>query len=108
MTLVEFWDACGLGEQQCMSKAQYAQVHRLIACALAPDMSATAEKEALQEDWADDLRGGRDMTFEKYMLSLFEIAGCPRARPTQSLHAPLPTAAPRSPAGCRLVDRHRG
>jgi len=70
----QFWDACGLDEGATMSKAEYATVHRLVTCALAPDMTEAQSAAALEDDWLDDLRGAAEMSFERYLLSLYEIA----------------------------------
>ena len=49
-------------------------VHAAVGRVLAPDMPPLEAAAACADDWRGDLRGGERMTFQKYVLSIFEIA----------------------------------
>ena len=49
-------------------------MHLRIARVLAPDMTCDEMEQACVDDWRSDLRGGERMTFQRYVLSIFEIA----------------------------------
>lgn len=78
----QFWDTLKLGPDGIVSKEQYAMVHQLCTRALAPEMEEWEWREACEDDWRDDLaRGGESiddgsagLTFDLYVLSIFEIA----------------------------------
>ena len=61
-----------------MSMTEYRQMHLRVAQVLAPEMSRDDMEEACLEDWQRDLRGGEQMTFERYVSPL-------RCNPTATL-----------------------
>ena len=70
----QFWDALGLAPDATMEYADYERVHSRIARVLAPEMPLDEAQQACAEDWSGDLRGSGKMTFQRYVLSIFEIA----------------------------------
>ena len=50
-----------------MTMTEYRQMHLRISQVLAPGMSPACMEEACLEDWQGDLRGGEQMTFERYV-----------------------------------------
>ena len=69
------------------SSASSLQVHRLLAAALAPGLTHEQWREACEEDWASDLRGGdpkEGLTLEGLVISLFEVR-CDRRRAERKL-----------------------
>ena len=70
-----------------MSLTEYRQMHLRIARVLAPEMSRDDMEQACVEDWQGDLRGGSQMTFERYV-----------SRPRCSTSACSPSAC--SPSAC--------
>ena len=73
----QFWDALGLQDKDAMTMTEYRQMHLRISQVLAPGMSPACMEEACLEDWQGDLRGGEQMTFERYVSP-------PRCNPSNS------------------------
>eukprot|EP00966_Prymnesium_polylepis_P074920 1738009-Prymnesium_polylepis.1 len=74
LAILQFWTTLGLDAGEAMNKEQYVYVHRRLARALAPDLSHAESLEAADEEWAEDLAGASEMTFDRYVDSIFGVA----------------------------------
>ena len=72
--ILQFWTTLGLAEDATMTKEQYVYIHRRLARALAPDLTAAEAAEAAEEEWKEDLAGTSEMTFELYAESIYGVA----------------------------------
>ena len=63
-----------LGADDELGRATYEDVHRLLTRALAPQMTDDEWRDAVADDWRDDLRGNGAMTLPLYIMSIFEVA----------------------------------
>ena len=72
--ILQFWTTLGLPEDATMTKEQYIYIHRRLARALAPDLTAAEAVEAAEEEWKEDLAGADEMTFELYAASIYGVA----------------------------------
>ena len=70
----QFWDTMQLGADDVVDRATYEDVHRLLTRALAPQMGEDEWREAVNDDWRDDLRSHEAMSMPLYLMSIFEVA----------------------------------